>query len=310
MTSLSNECIESIKNIDNCIFEAQIAVGESMLNAYAKHFKLMCEQTEFIQESGSFWTPQREDGESIFKTIFLFIPRLIVALFNGIKNKWNELRFKFMTPDQKELVRLSEMSYAERIVEAINDPRFTCKGKKGEQCTFYIRTKIPNFEKLIDYYTTTCGIFNSYLYFIDENNVNAAFEKISEVNTDNNVYQFATVFRNELVEKEYDIKATPLVITTFGDFHKKIIKDIKEIMEKIMTWYHKQTKKESIDLFHKDYYRSANRFISALQKSYDDMAKNDIKVLAEMDDLLALIQKINVVSHDVYLSMEKENKKK
>lgn len=306
MISLTNECIASINKIDDCILEAQIEVGHSMLGAYIKHSKLMMEQSEYIQEANSFWTPQREDGESIFKTIFLFIPRLIVALFQGLKNKWREIKFKFMTPDQKELVRISELSYAERLVEIIDDPRFTCKGKKGEECTFYFKTKIADFDKLIDYYMTTCGIFKAYLHFIDEDDINSAFEKLSEMTIDNNIYQFSSVFLGHLVEKEYEMETTPEMIMNFGKFHKKILDDIKKVMDTIQKWYNTHAKKSANTLFHKDYYRSATRFIDALNKSYEDMAKNDIKVLDEINELTNLIYKISDVSHKVYMSSKDE----
>ena len=151
MMSLTDECLASIKAIDDCKHDAQTAVSIAITEAYTKHAELISMGAEYIME-GSFWTPQREDGENIFKTIFLFIPRLIYNLVSLLKNKWNEIKLQAMSPELRELMRFHSLSAGEQLLEKVNNEDFIGVPNEDNEVTkmdFYVRTYIKDFD-LID----------------------------------------------------------------------------------------------------------------------------------------------------------------
>lgn len=288
MMSLTDECLSSIKAIDDCKHDAQTAVSMAITEAYAKHAELISMGAEYIME-GSFWTPQREDGENIFKTIFLFIPRLIYNLVSLLKNKWNELKLQAMSPELRELMRFHSLSAGEQLLEKVNNEDFIGVPNEDNEVTkmdFYVRTYIKDFDLIKDYYVKMTDAFRMYKeciigiadasqpYGIDIAVIGLNKEQFNEVFRD---HKIEVPFTDDISVKLKEIKAASVYS----------MDEIKKIMNDITTWGN------SIDAadmpLTEDTKARARELVKSMRESFNILNDTTVKVQNEVDRLNRLL---------------------
>ena len=288
MMSLTDECLSSIKAIDDCKHDAQTAVSMAITEAYAKHAELISMGAEYIME-GSFWTPQREDGENIFKTIFLFIPRLIYNLVSLLKNKWNELKLQAMSPELRELMRFHSLSAGEQLLEKVNNEDFIGVPNEDNEVTkmdFYIRTYIKDFDLIKDYYVKMTDAFRMYKeciigiadashpYGIDIAVIGLNKEQFNEVFRD---HKIEVPFTEDISVKLKEIKAASVYS----------MDEIKKIMDDITTWGNSI---DSADMpLTEDTKARARELVKSMRESFDILNDTTVKVQNEVDRLNRLL---------------------
>ena len=286
--SLTDECLASIKAIDDCKHDAQTAVSMAITEAYAKHAELISMGAEYIME-GKFWTPQREDGENIFKTIFLFIPRLIYNLVTLLKNKWNEIKLQAMSPELRELMRFHSLSAGEQLLEKVNNEDFIGVPNEDNEVTkmdFYVRTYIKDFDLIKDYYVKMKDAFRMYKeciigiadasqpYGIDIAVIRLNKEQFNEVFRD---HKIEVPFTDDISVKLKEIKAASIYS----------MDEIKKIMNDITTWGN------SIDAadmpLTEDTKARARELVKSMRESFNILNDTTVKVQNEVDRLNRLL---------------------
>ena len=286
--SLTDECLLSIKAIDDCKQDAQTAVSMAITEAYAKHAELISMGAEYIME-GKFWTPQREDGENIFKTIFLFIPRLIYNLVSLLKNKWNELKLQAMSPELRELMRFHSLSAGEQLLEKVNNEDFIGVPNEDNEVTkmdFYVRTYIKDFDLIKDYYIKMTDAFRMYKeciigltdasqpYGIDIAVIGLNKEQFNEVFRD---HKIEVPFTDDISVKLKEIKAASVYS----------MDEIKKIMDDITTWGNNI---DSADMpLTEDTKARARELVKSMRESYNILNDTTVKVQNEVDRLNRLL---------------------
>lgn len=289
MMSLTDECLASIKAIDDCKEDAREAVNMAITEAYTKHAELTLMGAEYIME-GKFWTPQREDGENIFKTIFLFIPRLIYNLAVLIKNKWNELKLQAMSPELRELVRFHNLSAGEQLLERVNNEDFIGVPNEDNEVSkmdFYVRTYIKDFDLLTDYYIKMTQCFAEYRGLIKDNFIDAKNPVGMDIAVISlNKEQFNEVFRDHKIEIPFteDISTKLKELKTAGI---SSMEEIMTIMNDIQSWADTiDTAEMPIEL---DMKARARELAKSMRDSFNIMNDTSIKIQNEVDRLNRLL---------------------
>lgn len=287
--SLTDECLASIKAIDDCKEDAREAVNMAITEAYTKHAELTLMGAEYIME-GKFWTPQREDGENIFKTIFLFIPRLIYNLAVLIKNKWNELKLQAMSPELRELVRFHNLSAGEQLLERVNNEDFIGVPNEDNEVSkmdFYVRTYIKDFDLLTDYYIKMTQSFAEYRGLIKDNFIDAKNPVGMDIAVISlNKEQFNEVFRDHKIEIPFteDISTKLKELKTAGI---SSMEEIMTIMNEIQSWADTvDTAEMPIEL---DMKARARELAKSMRDSFNIMNDTSIKIQNEVDRLNRLL---------------------
>lgn len=287
--SLTDECLASIKAIDDCKEDAREAVNMAITEAYTKHAELTLMGAEYIME-GKFWTPQREDGENIFKTIFLFIPRLIYNLAVLIKNKWNELKLQAMSPELRELVRFHNLSAGEQLLERVNNEDFIGVPNEDNEVSkmdFYVRTYIKDFDLLTDYYIKMTQSFAEYRGLIKDNFIDAKNPVGMDIAVISlNKEQFNEVFRDHKIEIPFteDISTKLKELKTAGI---SSMEEIMTIMNDIQSWADTiDTAEMPIEL---DMKARARELAKSMRDSFNIMNDTSIKIQNEVDRLNRLL---------------------
>lgn len=296
------QCLDSINALEKHEAEAQIAMCSSLLDTYMRHAGLVLEHaevdhSEFVMEGDKFWTPEREDGENIFKTIFLFIPRLIYGLAQSIKAAWQQLKLKKMTPEQRLIHELSQLPAADRLVMTVDDPRFTAEYDDKGNAKFFIDSKISSFENCLEYFNKLGLIFEKYRSLIKDNDtVEEAFDEIENAAVDFNTVKFSkNVYDVSMTRIEFDYESFQTELTTFNQGITKITERIGVIMKEVENWYKKHFVKKATIFSSSDYkqhYRAAREFINSMKKTYEAFQKNNAKCIKEVDELKKLYIKI------------------
>lgn len=289
MMSLTDECLASIKAIDDCKEDAREAVNMAITEAYTKHAELTLMGAEYIME-GKFWTPQREDGENIFKTILLFIPRLIYNLAVLIKNKWNELKLQAMSPELRELVRFHNLSAGEQLLERVNNEDFIGVPNEDNEVSkmdFYVRTYIKDFDLLTDYYIKMTQSFAEYRGLIKDNFIDAKNPVGMDIAVISlNKEQFNEVFRDHKIEIPFteDISTKLKELKTAGI---SSMEEIMTIMNEIQSWADTvDTAEMPIEL---DMKARARELAKSMRDSFNIMNDTSIKIQNEVDRLNRLL---------------------
>lgn len=287
--SLTDECLASIKAIDDCKEDAREAVNMAITEAYTKHAELTLMGAEYIME-GKFWTPQREDGENIFKTILLFIPRLIYNLAVLIKNKWNELKLQAMSPELRELVRFHNLSAGEQLLERVNNEDFIGVPNEDNEVSkmdFYVRTYIKDFDLLTDYYIKMTQSFAEYRGLIKDNFIDAKNPVGMDIAVISlNKEQFNEVFRDHKIEIPFteDISTKLKELKTAGI---SSMEEIMKIMNDIQSWADTiDTAEMPIEL---DMKARARELAKSMRDSFNIMNDTSIKIQNEVDRLNRLL---------------------
>ena len=289
MMSLTDECLASIKAIDDCKEDAREAVNMAITEAYTKHAELTLMGAEYIME-GKFWTPQKEDGENIFKTILLFIPRLIYNLAVLIKNKWNELKLQAMSPELRELVRFHNLSAGEQLLERVNNEDFIGVPNEDNEVSkmdFYVRTYIKDFDLLTDYYIKMTQSFAEYRGLIKDNFIDAKNPVGMDIAVISlNKEQFNEVFRDHKIEIPFteDISTKLKELKTAGI---SSMEEIMKIMNEIQSWADTvDTAEMPIEL---DMKARARELAKSMRDSFNIMNDTSIKIQNEVDRLNRLL---------------------
>ena len=287
--SLTDECLASIKAIDDCKEDAREAVNMAITEAYTKHAELTLMGAEYIME-GKFWTPQKEDGENIFKTILLFIPRLIYNLAVLIKNKWNELKLQAMSPELRELVRFHNLSAGEQLLERVNNEDFIGVPNEDNEVSkmdFYVRTYIKDFDLLTDYYIKMTQSFAEYRGLIKDNFIDAKNPVGMDIAVISlNKEQFNEVFRDHKIEIPFteDISTKLKELKTAGI---SSMEEIMKIMNEIQSWADTvDTAEMPIEL---DMKARARELAKSMRDSFNIMNDTSIKIQNEVDRLNRLL---------------------
>lgn len=168
--SLALSVLESIDKIDAACMEATTSVNNAISDLYIKEMdivSLAMVKNKPIQE-GWEWLNYKP-GESILKTIFLFIPRMIIAIFKNIKNAFDK---------GYEDAKKAELAYAKQVaqakldedaayVQSIKDAYEKCANVKcatddnGHDILIYM-SRIKDFEELKATITTMATACKKY----------------------------------------------------------------------------------------------------------------------------------------------------
>lgn len=268
----TSSVLNSLSYIDEACYDANLEVGDALLEAYTKQADmfLLSNQTGIVMEGFEY-----KEGENILKTIFLYIPRLIVALVKEIKRRWDiyakNKRYKKAYADFEkawnEYLQLKG-EYDNMSVD-INLPHFYVVNEKK-----YIRTNIKNITEIIDFYTNMKKAFKSYEDAAKDTGDTIDFSAFNDVvysgiRDVNEVIDSAHTF-----EFEYEgIVAEK--ITELIDVITKTCDSIKKSMESVEKWYSEAaTKSVSSTL--------AERLLSDIRKLREIFTTVDSKVQAEV----------------------------
>lgn len=298
MSTLTEECLNSIYTIQESVLNSQIDVYSALINEEIKNVKMQLDQsnkTEVVQEG--FWSPRREEGENIFKTIFLFIPRMIVGLINAIKQRWMNLKINSMTPEQREFFRYANMSEKEKIVHMVNHPRFLVGDLPNKEECLLIKSKYVDFDGVIQYYRDTEEVFNTYLELINVSKASKVDEAITMIvhnrsMNENHLRNFHDIYKNELTSHKFDGNDTTMKLGDINEIHAKVMASIKDTMNKVLSWYNNLEKDNSGMFGDKESVASARQFINIIEKEYEKLTENDLKLYDEFKEMREVLYRI------------------
>ena len=168
--SLALSVLESIDNIDAACMEATTSVNNAISDLYIKEMdivSLAMVKNKPIQEGWEWFNYNPK--ESILKTIFLFIPRMIIAIFRNIKNAFDK---GYEDAKKAELAYAKELAQAKidedtAFVQSIKDRYEKCTNVKcstddaGNDILLYM-SRIKDFEELTATITTMATACKKY----------------------------------------------------------------------------------------------------------------------------------------------------
>lgn len=294
MTHLYEEVLESIKAIDICVLDAEIDVTKSLIEEYTRHLSILNSvEAEGIILEGEWFTKQREEGENIFKTIFLFIPRLIVNLIDKIKLLWQKHKDKKEGKDINNIEVSQEMVNAERqkmIAERTGDPRVVVIGN-----SYGVLTKLncgaEYFENAAKLYLLFDLRFREYAELLDTSNIGKAME---DAIMNRITMEDQQIFVNE--------PSFPLTPTKYLEYKNELIKtigqvtfEVEAIMKRSIREYEERLK--SLDTFSVKEKSIAEEFVKMMTKTYNDFQTFDLEVRTELDQVRRSFERISAEIH-------------
>ena len=237
----TSSVLNSLNYIDEVITESHMDVGNALLDSYMKQAEtaIIGKQCGIIQEGFEY-----KEGENILKTIFLYIPRLIVALIQELKRRWDiyatNKRLEKLVKNlekQKELIEKLNLD-----LSALNNDAVTTEHVAFKDGVYYIYTTIKDFDAAKRFYESIIDVFGKYKEaakdFSAAEQFNDSFEAFNKVmfagsinltdilskdrNTYDNLEEFLTKYREMKTARLHAL-----------DTSKKTMKDIQELYTKI-----------------------------------------------------------------------------
>ena len=155
---LTNEILSSIDNIDDCIMEAEMNVINAMINEYDKAIMIMENyngndyssfdifQEGFKDDIGTAFKGVDKNGkkERILKRIIMFIPRLIQAFINMLKNKWNNRK------SQQHIKKIEELENTIKDLKGEMNSKLRDMDTRHEQAAYRSAKLQDDINKLTD----------------------------------------------------------------------------------------------------------------------------------------------------------------
>ena len=160
---LTNEILSSIDNIDDCVMEAEMNVISAMINEYDKAIMIMENyngdsydcfdifQEGFKDDIGTAFKGVDKNGkkERILKRIIMFIPRLIQAFINMLKNKWNNRK------SQQHIKKIEELEKTIKDLKAEMNDKMRDMDQRHEQTAYRTAKLQDDINKLDDKVNTS-----------------------------------------------------------------------------------------------------------------------------------------------------------
>lgn len=162
--SLALAALESIGNIGVSTREAERSVGSALIDLYIKEAEIisysMLKGREVIQES---WFDYKK-GESLFKTILLLIPRIIVAMFKNItgafERAWDDA--EKAEKDYQKSIEEAKQEESNEFEQKINSMYSSIRNIKAVDGKLYYSSRIRDFEELKAYIGTFASACKNY----------------------------------------------------------------------------------------------------------------------------------------------------
>lgn len=298
MTSLSNECLNSINNINPLISNKEKAVTNAVSEAYDKFFDMIEYNPNLVMEGFLDSIPDREAGEDIFKTIFYFLPRLLKAIVNMLTNLWTSIRHFMMTPEQKALFELAQKTAADRLMSYISSDIFKAEDN-GDETLLYIKTRLRGYELIMSYLDQSKQLFEAYYNIMTENAgavlTNESFKQIllsfSDFETQHNVntnttFNMAFSLSPEFVQ--FDPAIYGSILITMSRQSNETLKTINNIAVMLENYY-RQIESDGWD---EDVKRLAMNFRNNINRLVREFQENNTKIVNEIQETNTKLQTI------------------
>lgn len=268
MNSLSAEILASLDNVEMSTLDANIAVQESMLDVYMKHTNL---EIMYIQEGFEY-----EEGESMLKTIFLFIPRLIVNYFKSLMMAWKNIKISLLpklAKSTEEKVENIEPDIIDQLVADSGRVRF-----RGKQ--IIVLTKFTSILDVIHYFDTIREAFQVYNEITKSDSPN--FEAGLEAGDSIDIAELPLKKNVESDDQMTDLENDP----TFIQGIEKLIevvdtdtKTVETVFKRVQKWYYKMIKKDDVDA---NAGGLAVQFHDQIMRIYKQFMKDSKAITAEL----------------------------
>ena len=321
--SLVLNVLESIDNINASCASANTSVGNALIDLYIKEANMISyariQGKELIQES---WFDYKK-GESILKTIFLFIPRLIIGIFRNIKNAFNKAIDEAEQAEeeyQKELARLQKQE-AEDMIKELNAiyeavPNVRILNGPDGVGNIYYQSLIKSFEDLDAYLEAMGNACENYRKAVKDIDI----EKFAKGEQAIPLGLFS-VFHGTLSKSVSDVINQEGHRTTYlMTAYKKKMKNSKKIVEKVKTdstaamsevseMYNKMVR-QSISYDAAGYSSYAKTMLDDFRAIYDDLQKVLVVWSTEQSQYSQAIKELRVAEKEYHkLAREQEIKK-
>ena len=190
MTSLTEQCLASINRINTLYGESNRSVAKTIEEFCDKcDIMLSLSNNEIVLEN---WWEKKPD-ESKITSFFLFIPRLFHQIFQYLKDIFEKIRYKLMSPMQKELWDMLKTTNAERFNQYVEDTEHirgfaVDKHNYGFQISVYYLTRLRSASVVMQYLDTSRGIFQALAdvlknQYMEPNQFNTLSTELLKLNT-------------------------------------------------------------------------------------------------------------------------------
>lgn len=288
---LKDQVMNSIKAINEACVDADIKVCDALMDAYLQNSEaiLLGRKEGFVQESKfGDWFQYSED-ESIIKTIFLFIPRLIVNLFKQLKAKWDNYVIDKKLTDLKRRAKKLEHAmkeleeefkqYEKKLTEIDNVSLETVDGE-GKWC---YSTTITNFDQVGIFYGSLKDYFENYA-----SNCRGG-DLVSLLKTNDIINQHViNTTKQSISDKRKPIPMSPDLLNDLielRDFQKDVSSIVEKSMDEVYHWYDKEMKNKSDDDLNIDQ-SAVDRLLKNIRDVRDEYVKIDTMLFSEVHSMV------------------------
>lgn len=159
----TSNILASLQYIDEACTESTIDVSNALIDSYMKQAEMISisKQTGIVMEGFEY-----KEGENILKTIFLYIPRLIVAIIKEIKRRWDiYAKKKRLTKSIEKLEKISNQLYAfgDEFMKADVQRQWPHVEIVGnEEIVVVVSSRVKDFGKVKEFYEFITDAFKKY----------------------------------------------------------------------------------------------------------------------------------------------------
>lgn len=290
---LKDQVMNSIKAINEACVDADINVCDALIDAYLQNSEaiLLGRKEGFVQESKfGDWFQYSED-ESIIKTIFLFIPRLIVNLFKQLKAKWDnyvidkkikDLEKRASDFEQRIKELTEEFKQFEEILTSIDN--ISKEMIDGEERWCY-STTITDFNQVGTFYGSLRTYFSTYA----SNCRSGDLQSLLKLNDIVNI-QLIERTKQCISNKRIPVPISPELLSDLEelrDVQKDVTVVVDKSMDEVYRWYDRKMKHTDDDDDEVELDQSAvDRLLKDIRNIRDEYVKIDTILFAEVNEMV------------------------
>lgn len=312
---LKDQVMNSISSINEACVDADIKVCDALIDAYLQNSEaiLLGRKEGFVQESKFGDWFQYSEGESIIKTIFLFIPRLIVNLFKQLKAKWDSYvidkklvnlkrRAKEFERRGKEIEEALKQDEAKLL--AVNN---VSKELIDGEYRWCYSTTITDFNQVGTFYGSLRTYFSNYA----SNCRSGDLENLLKMNDIVNKHLVEKT-KQCISDKRQPMPMSPELLTNLEelrDVQKDVAVVVDKSMDEVYHWYHKKMKYEEDDDEVEIDQTAVDRLLKDVRDIRDEYVKIDTILFAEINGMIGDLSNFFDVSEEI-ASEESQKRRK
>lgn len=322
--NMHDEIINSINDIGITTLDSEVNVVTTITDVYAKSIRMLeyCSNAadtksfSIFQEGFRDFMEKKPD-ENIFKTIFLFIPRLILGVIDKIIAKFKAIKAarlgQYAEDLQEDVDNAPPEGKSEIRKLAEIDPLFDMDIDDEDNITLYINSHfVKDFaDQLVQYYTKMETVFKQYETIVDNLDSQSfitAFEWHAAVIQDN---PLTLIMTNDLVR--HSIADLQNISEKINNPRNNCLKYMQYVSNKAMGRYKQLLNKdENTDFTNKEtiIIDQINNFIRDMQQEIIQFEKVNDAVANEFDVIERCFKKLNDIIKKNAEDMQKINDKK